>query len=273
MRRSPAWREARLLRHQPRLRPSQPRRCGDQQGSPRPAGRHPIPSQPLCPLAGAADPPGRADGPRLGRRRGQSAGRQHRDRWPGDAAAGRAGACRGHGPAGRGGAVAAGREYRRLALRRPASSPGWRRSRAGIPGFLLANFTWADIYAPYARAAGGDANAWSPTCDRPIARPRWSSAPSQRCGWPGCPGRSNVGMVANPGRDRRKELHRILGLSSKEKLVYFYIGRYGQTRPRLGAAGEVRRQRESTSSAITPRRSAASRTCTSCPPRNGTAAT
>ena len=29
--------------------------------------------------------------------------------------------------------------------------------RAGIPGFLMANFTWADIYAPYARKAGGDA--------------------------------------------------------------------------------------------------------------------
>ena len=27
--------------------------------------------------------------------------------------------------------------------------------RAGIPGLLLANFTWADIYAPYARVAGG----------------------------------------------------------------------------------------------------------------------
>src|SRR3954447_19929864 len=29
--------------------------------------------------------------------------------------------------------------------------------RAGIPGFLLANFTWADIYAPHARRLGGEA--------------------------------------------------------------------------------------------------------------------
>ena len=36
-------------------------------------------------------------------------------------------------------------------------------------------------------------------------------------------------MVANPGRNRRKELHRILGLTSQERLVYFYIGRYGQS--------------------------------------------
>jgi hypothetical protein len=35
-------------------------------------------------------------------------------------------------------------------------------------------------------------------------------------------------MVANPGLDRRNELHRLLDLSSREKLVYFYIGRYGQ---------------------------------------------
>ena len=31
--------------------------------------------------------------------------------------------------------------------------------RAGVPGFLLANFTWADIYAPHARRLGGSAPA------------------------------------------------------------------------------------------------------------------
>src|SRR5439155_24525097 len=29
--------------------------------------------------------------------------------------------------------------------------------RAGIPGFVMSNFTWADIYAPHARPVGGDA--------------------------------------------------------------------------------------------------------------------
>jgi hypothetical protein len=42
------------------------------------------------------------------------------------------------------------------------------------------------------------------------------------------PGQVNVGMVANPGRDRRKELRGLLGLGSQEKLIYFYVGRYGQ---------------------------------------------
>ena len=30
--------------------------------------------------------------------------------------------------------------------------------RAELPGFLMSNFTWADIYAPYARAVGGEAH-------------------------------------------------------------------------------------------------------------------
>src|SRR5437763_785454 len=37
-----------------------------------------------------------------------------------------------------------------------------------------------------------------------------------------------VGMVVTPGRDRRAELRAALGLSAAEKLVYFYVGRYGQ---------------------------------------------
>ena len=100
--------------------------------------------------------------------------------------------------------------------------------RAGIPGLLLVNFTWADIYEPYARAAGSDAK-------RLVADLRFAyrqattvfrAEPALRMAW--LPGQINVGMVANPGRDRRKELHRVLGLSSREKLVYFYVGRYGQ---------------------------------------------
>ena len=32
--------------------------------------------------------------------------------------------------------------------------------RAGVPGFLLANFTWADIYAPHAKDQGNEASAF-----------------------------------------------------------------------------------------------------------------
>ena len=67
------------------------------------------------------------------------------------------------------------------------------------------------------------------------------------------PGQVNVGMVANPGRDRRKELRGLLGLSPKEKLVYFYVGRYGQNDLDWGRL-EGYAPTASTSSAITPHR-------------------
>lgn len=100
--------------------------------------------------------------------------------------------------------------------------------RAGIPGFLLANFTWADIYAPHARAAGGHANGLVAELRRAYrqATTVFRAEPALRMAW--LPRQVNVGMVANPGRDRRKELRGLFGLSSKEKLIYFYIGRYGQ---------------------------------------------
>jgi hypothetical protein len=100
--------------------------------------------------------------------------------------------------------------------------------RAGIPGCLLANFTWADIYAPHARAAGGHANGLVADLRRAYrqASTVFRAEPALRMEW--LPGQINVGMVANPGRDRSKELRGLLGLSSKEKLIYFYVGRYGQ---------------------------------------------
>src|SRR5947207_11923319 len=39
----------------------------------------------------------------------------------------------------------------------------------------------------------------------------------------------DVGMVVNQGRDRRGELVRTFGLTRRERLVYLYIGRYGQS--------------------------------------------
>ena len=100
--------------------------------------------------------------------------------------------------------------------------------RAGIPGHLLANFTWADIYAPYARAVGGHANALVVDLRQAYrqAATVFRAEPALRMAW--MPGQINVGMVANPGRNRRKELRGLLGLGSKEKLIYFYVGRYGQ---------------------------------------------
>ncbi len=100
--------------------------------------------------------------------------------------------------------------------------------RAGIPGFLLANFTWADIYQPHARRLGPEAMR---TVRAIRAAYRQATAlfraqPSIRM--PGVGPSIDVGMVVTPGVDRRAELRTTLGLSASDKLVYFYIGRYGQ---------------------------------------------
>jgi hypothetical protein len=100
--------------------------------------------------------------------------------------------------------------------------------RAGIPGCLLANFTWADIYAPYARALGGDALRLLASIRHAYRQAAivFRCEPALRMDW--LPAQVNVGLVANPGRDRRRELRGALGLARDAKLVYFYVGRYGQ---------------------------------------------
>jgi hypothetical protein len=101
--------------------------------------------------------------------------------------------------------------------------------RAGVPGFLLANFTWADIYAPHARRLGGDAT-------RLVAELRaayrqatlvFRAEPALRM--LDVEPTIEVGMVVTPGRNRRVELRNRLRLAASDRLVYFYIGRYGQS--------------------------------------------
>ena len=100
--------------------------------------------------------------------------------------------------------------------------------RAGIPGFVLANFTWADIYDPHARKLGPEARrtvreirgAYRHASNLLRAEPGLKMT--------GVASKVEVGMVVTPGVDRRVELRAKLGLSPSDKLVYFYIGRYGQ---------------------------------------------
>jgi hypothetical protein len=100
--------------------------------------------------------------------------------------------------------------------------------RAGVPGYALANFTWADIYAPHARKLGGDAL-------RLVAalRSAYRQATAVFRAEPGLRLRGfarmiEVGMVVTRGENRKGELRRELGLGPGDKLVYFYVGRYGQ---------------------------------------------
>ncbi len=100
--------------------------------------------------------------------------------------------------------------------------------RAEVPGFLLANFTWAEIYAPHAEALGGDA----PSFVRTLADAYDHATAFFRCEpslpLAGSPPRIEVGLVVEPGRDRRSELLRRLGLGHSARIIYLYVGRYGQ---------------------------------------------
>lgn len=114
---------------------------------------------------------------------------------------------------------------------------------AGVPAYLLANFTWAEIYESHARRAGTTAEAFVGELRNVYRRASlvFRAEPSLRM-LPNLP-TLNVGMVVSPGRPRKKALRSLLGLTRSEKGVYFYIGRYGQTNlaweriERLGARG------------------------------------
>src|SRR5205085_9026227 len=100
--------------------------------------------------------------------------------------------------------------------------------QAGIPGFLLANFPWADIYDPHARRAGGAAPAFVAELRRAYrhATAVFRAEPALRMA--DVAPAIEVGMVVTPGHDRRRELRDRLGLGQADRLVYFYVGRYGQ---------------------------------------------
>jgi hypothetical protein len=100
--------------------------------------------------------------------------------------------------------------------------------RAGIPGFVMSNFTWADIYAPYAREIGGEALRLVADLRNHYrqATALFRMQPALKMSWlrPAI----DVGLVVNQGRDRRAELVRALGLARGDRVVYLYVGRYGQ---------------------------------------------
>ena len=100
--------------------------------------------------------------------------------------------------------------------------------RAQIPGFLLANFTWADIYHPHAKKLGPGAKQTVREIRHAYrqASALFRAEPGLKMA--GVAPTIEVGMVVTPGVDRRAELRAKLGLSDSDRLVYFYIGRYGQ---------------------------------------------
>lgn len=112
--------------------------------------------------------------------------------------------------------------------------------RAGIPGYLLANFTWSEIYAEYAEAMSSEEIGFV----REIAS-CYSAASAVFRAEPALPLREikrqiDVGLVVCPGRNRRDELLRLFSLNADSKVVYFYVGRYGQADLDWGRLAEFR---------------------------------
>ena len=79
------------------------------------------------------------------------------DRRPGHPGQGRRGPRSGDGPRRRGSRETPSTRGRPRSICDATPVPLVAAKRAGIPGFLLANFTWADIYLPHARKLGPDA--------------------------------------------------------------------------------------------------------------------
>lgn len=100
--------------------------------------------------------------------------------------------------------------------------------RAGIPGFLLANFTWADIYEPHAREMGPHAMRFVETLRDAYRHATLTFRTEPALAMKSQSPSLDVGMVVTPGRARGDALRALFGVAKDEKLVYFYIGRYGQ---------------------------------------------
>jgi hypothetical protein len=93
----------------------------------------------------------------------------------------------------------------------------------------MSNFTWADIYAPYARAQGGEALRFVAdlrSCYRQ-ATATFRVEPAMSMSW--LSPVIEAGMVVTQGRDRSALLRHQVGLKKTDKLVYIYVGRYGQS--------------------------------------------
>jgi hypothetical protein len=101
--------------------------------------------------------------------------------------------------------------------------------RAGVPAYLMSNFTWVDIYAPYARSAGAGACRFVSELRDAYkqATGTFRIAPAMRMSW--LASKRDCGMVVGRARNRRAELLRQIGSSGGHKLVYLYVGRYGQS--------------------------------------------
>lgn len=101
-------------------------------------------------------------------------------------------------------------------------------ARAGVPAFALGNFAWSEIYAEHAAPLGEEARRFVGDLERLYGEATATFRAEPALPMKAFRRRIDVGMVVTPGRDRRAELVARLELRDTDRLVYFYIGRYGQ---------------------------------------------
>ena len=99
---------------------------------------------------------------------------------------------------------------------------------AGIPGLLVANFTWSDIFRPYARRCPGVFSQLLHEMQEEYAQANVLLRAEPALPPNGIARVREVGLVTRRGRNRRSELLTELRLPRHSRLVYLYVGRYGQ---------------------------------------------
>lgn len=131
----------------------------------------------------------------------------------------------------------------RVILSDAASMPLTYARALKIPGYLLANFTWADIYESHAKRLGAEALAFVSTlrAEYRQATAFLRTEPALAMTHYGVPV-ENVGMVMSPSHSKGDALRATFGLGKNETLVYFYIGRYGQADLEWGNLAKLERK-------------------------------
>lgn len=97
---------------------------------------------------------------------------------------------------------------------------------AGLPAWVVCNFSWADIYRPYLEAHPGFAPVWE--------RMRADYASADRhvrltpfTGEALCADTVSVGMLTRPGKPSKAELALRLGIDPGKRWCLIYLGNYG----------------------------------------------
>ena len=102
-------------------------------------------------------------------------------------------------------------------------------AQAGVPAYALANFTWSEIYREHSMAQSGEAEPLVLEIEAYYRQATAAFRAEPALPMPEFPVQIPVGLVVSQGQEKRAELRSLLGIKDHQKLVYMYVGRYGQS--------------------------------------------